>query len=214
MKIFSITSIILSLICLSIALILDESNPNGQAFAWIMTLVFAILSVIFFLFNKETQNNTDCNISEPFDKINVAELLISENYKDSISAIIADGGTEKIIIAKIEVLLDKRIKSREMLDIELPIRSMYNSSFDRVMDEVLSTSNNDCFWDSKYYDEICYRLQEARTFFNNEGYAGFLMKKLLIEIANPFFVSVNLIEEEEYQKALAKLSQRNRSCSF
>lgn len=127
-------------------------------------------------------------------------LIQSEEYRDALLNIMADGGTKEQTLVKFEILLGKRQKTEAMLAIEEPIREMYRRAFDEACKSLnIGTTPNII---TKI--QVTNAIMEVYKYFNDKENEGSKAKEKMQEIANRYCVSINIIEHEENQRALAK----------
>lgn len=126
--------------------------------------------------------------------------LMSEEYMDKCLSIAAEGGTKEQTQVKFEILLGKREKTEAMIAVEKPIREFFHTLYDTVGRNAYQSSDNVLLRKLA----VTTSLLDAYKAANEEDGQHYEAKVKMIEIANKFGVSVNIIESEEKQKATEK----------
>lgn len=129
--------------------------------------------------------------------------LMSEEYMDKCLGIAAEGGTKEQTQVKFEILLGKREKTEAMLAIEEQIREFFHELYDTAGKQAYDSSENATLRKLA----VTMSLTEAYKAANDEGGKHYEGKNKMIEIANKFGVSVNIIESEEKELATQKYSK-------
>lgn len=143
----------------------------------------------------------DPDIPKPLaTSLTAAELarLQSPEYQDQLLSIMADGGTKEQTMVKMELLLGKRQKTEAMLALEVPIRELYRRLYDEAGKSAKSENSNPLL--AKL--AVTTAIMDVYEHCNNDS--DFLEnKEKMLEIANKYGISVNLIEKEEMDRAMA-----------
>ena len=126
--------------------------------------------------------------------------LLQSKYMDECLSIMADGGTKDQTKIKFELLLGKRKKTNDMIRIEEQVRSLYREVYDQALAEFRDVDTSNLL--TKLAATT--KLIEVYNDFNNEDGEGYKTKRLFIDIANKYGISVNLIEQEEHTRALSR----------
>lgn len=129
--------------------------------------------------------------------------LMSEEYMDKYLDIVAEGGTKEQIQVKFEVLLGKREKTEAMLAIEQPIRKFFHEIYDTAGRQAYESSDNPLLRKIAVTTNLMNVYKEV----NDENGVLYAEKNKMMEIANKFGVSINIIEVEEKHNAEEKYSK-------
>ncbi|MGM9694536.1 MAG: thioredoxin domain-containing protein [Alloprevotella sp.] len=129
--------------------------------------------------------------------------LMSEEFMNKGISIAAEGGTKDQTQVKFEILLGKREKTEAMLAIEKPIREFFHKLYDDAGREAYESSDKPLLRKLA----VATYMMEAYKSVNEEGGQHYAGKNKMIEIANKYGVSVNIIESEEKEKATKKYSK-------
>jgi hypothetical protein len=123
--------------------------------------------------------------------------ILLKKYQSEMLSIMADGGTKEQTQVKLEVLLGKREKTEAMLAIENELRSFFRDYYKMYGDEILNKShNNDLLRKLVATTELLKAHQALSENDNTEE------RKKMRDIANYYCVSIHLIDDEEYNRAL------------
>lgn len=133
--------------------------------------------------------------------------LQNEEYVDKVVSIVADGGTKDQTLAKLEILLGKRIKTKQMLEVEELIRGFYRRLFaEALSDAKLTTESseiNNIFEHFLALEDIRNTLEMLK---NNKSELSKTYQNIL-DLANSVGVSMNQIEREELNKISYRLKE-------
>lgn len=126
--------------------------------------------------------------------------LQNDEYVDKVVSIVADGGTKDQTLAKLEILLGKRIKTKQMLEVEESIREFYRRLFaEALSDAKLTTESSEI---NKIFERFL-ALEDIRDTLemlkNNKSELSKTYQNIL-DLANSVGVSMNQIEREELNK--------------
>ncbi len=132
--------------------------------------------------------------------------ILHSKYMDECLSIMADGGTKDESKIKFELLLGKRKKTEDMIRIEEQVRSLYRKIYDEALSEFRDEEADNLM--TKLAATT--KLMEVYGYFNNEDGEGQKTKQLLIEIANKYGISVNIIEQEEHARALSRFDRSKK----
>ena len=150
---------------------------------------------------NDEDDEDDPDIPKPLSSsLTAAELarLQSPEYQDKLLSIMADGGTKEQTMVKMELLLGKRQKTEAMLALEAPIRELYRRLYDEAGQSAKSENSNQLL--AKL--AVTNAIMDVYNHCNNDS--EFLEnKEKMLEIANQYGISVNLIEKEEMDRAMA-----------
>ena len=132
--------------------------------------------------------------------------LMEKEYQDKVILIMADGGTKEQIQIKLELLLNKRKKTQEMLLVEKSFRDFFRKAFESKHDEIMSKSHGDMLMQrinaSTILLSVLQEIDDAASEDENV--------KTMKELGNQYGISFNLIKNEEYQKALSRYDANNQ----
>ena len=149
--------------------------------------------------SADEKNNCPKPLNVSFSESDKSKLMEKE-YQDKVILIMADGGTKEQIQIKLELLLNKRKKTQEMLLVEKSFRDFFRKAFESKHDEILSKSHGDMLMQKINASTILLSvLQEI-----DDATSGDENVKTMVEIGNQYGISFNLIKNEEYQKALSR----------
>ncbi|MCQ2347210.1 MAG: hypothetical protein MJZ92_04700, partial [Paludibacteraceae bacterium] len=131
--------------------------------------------------------------------------LQNDEYVDKVVSIVADGGTKDQTLAKLEILLGKRIKTKQMLEVEESIREFYRRLFaEALSDAKLTTESSEI---NKIFERFL-ALEDIRDTLemlkNNKSELSKTYQNIL-DLANSVGVSMNQIEREELNKISCRL---------
>lgn len=148
----------------------------------------------------DSSSNEDDDFPKPLGQLTSSDMnrLMTE-FQDEMLSIMADGGTKEQSQVKMELLLGKRSKTEGMLAIEKEIRSFFRVIYESVGEE---TVNNNAS-----ANPLLRKMAVTTALLNahqriNDGEES-AERKQMREIANAYGVSMNLLDDEEYKRALS-----------
>ncbi|MBP5560961.1 MAG: hypothetical protein J6X70_04075 [Muribaculaceae bacterium] len=150
--------------------------------------------------SQDVDSNEDDDYPKPLGQLTPSDMnrLMTE-FQDEMLSIMADGGTKEQSQVKMELLLGKRSKTEGMLAIEKEIRSFFREIYESVGEE---TVNNNASG-----NPLLRKMAVTTALLNahqriNDGEES-AERKQMREIANAYGVSINLLDDEEYKRALS-----------
>lgn len=155
--------------------------------------------------SADEKNNCPKPLNVSFSESDKSKLMEKE-YQDKVILIMADGGTKEQIQIKLELLLNKRKKTQEMLLVEKSFRNFFRKVFESKHDEIMSKSHGDMLMQrinaSTILLSVLQEIDDAASEDENV--------KTMKELGNQYGISFNLIKNEEYQKALSRYDTNNQ----
>lgn len=123
---------------------------------------------------------------------------LNTEFKDEMISIMADDATQEQTLVKLELLLGKRCKTKEMVAITQMIRDFFRDLYDSVGQKSVNNSSGD---PSLRKIATATALIEANQRISTGEET--IERKQMREIANLYGVSINLINDEEYNRAFS-----------
>ena len=152
----------------------------------------------------ENDNDKSSNIDEnDMDDSGIPDAVKSRmddsDFHDKCIAILAEGGTKEQIQLKMDYLSGKKTKPAEIIRLEQKIRGLFRKRFDAVGQRILIESSS---------FDIMHKIKAATILSKcNDALDDTLFFPEIDDIkagANKVGISVNIIKDEEYKRALAK----------
>ena len=148
----------------------------------------------------DSSSSEDDDFAKPLGQLTPSDMnrLMTE-FQDEMLSIMADGGTKEQSQVKMELLLGKRSKTEGMLTIEKEIRSFFREIYESVGEEAVNNNASG--------NPLLHKMAVTTALLNahqriNDGEES-EERKQMREIANAYGVSINLLDDEEYKRALS-----------
>ena len=152
--------------------------------------------------SQTADSNTDeeDDYPKPLGQLTQSDMdrLMAE-FPDQMLSIMADGGTKEQSQVKMELLLGKRSKTEGMLAIENNLRSFFRKIYESVGEETAKKSSNE--------NPILRKIAITNALFDMHKRINdreeTVERKQMREIANAYGVSINILDDEEFHRALS-----------